>query len=451
MYRKLKSPVNVQFEITSKCNERCRHCYNYWRRDSSPNSTANMSKELFDACLEELIKNSVRHVIFTGGEPFFNFDTLVYGIRRANEARLSTTCNSNLLLADQEKLEVLHDAGLPHILTSLNSHNAETNDYITSHPGAFDIICRNIKLAVAVGIKISTNMIITQNNIDDIYQTGLLAHELGVSKFHITRVVPPSYITEKDRAEFAQGPEELRKVLGQTRRLEQDCDIEVKTLIPYPLCGLGDLTEFKQYIGRPCAAGKRAMSVDSQGYGHACWHMTKEYGKITELGLETVWNKMNEWRDGSLIPSECRECPWLPLCGAGCRVSGSVFYGDLSAPDNLRLGWESITSPYTGSVGVDDMDIPFSSIARLYEASYTSDLLEVLRSSPLVINREIRTRQEDGFTVISLMAGANFFLEQTKMNIIAPFLDGGEFRLSDLGDDEELAAYLMVKGVIQTA
>ena len=192
MYRKLMSPMNVQLEITSKCNERCRHCYNYWRRDSEPDSTPNMSRELFDVCMDELIKNNVMHVIFTGGEPFFNFKTLCYGIERATNEGLSTSCNSNLLLANRDKLEGLHKAGLPHILTSLNSYNPETNDFISSRKGTFNSVVDAIKIAVDVGIKISINMIITRNNIDDIYKTGLLAHDLGVAKFHITRVVPPS-------------------------------------------------------------------------------------------------------------------------------------------------------------------------------------------------------------------------------------------------------------------
>ncbi len=39
MYHELKSPVTVQLEITSKCNHRCVHCYNYWRADSLDNTT----------------------------------------------------------------------------------------------------------------------------------------------------------------------------------------------------------------------------------------------------------------------------------------------------------------------------------------------------------------------------------------------------------------------------
>ena len=451
MYHTLKSPMNVQFEITSKCNERCRHCYNYWRRDSSPDSTRNMDKELFDACLDELIKNNVMHVIFTGGEPFFNYDILRYGIERATREGLSTTCNSNLLLASREKLETLRAAGLPHILTSLNSFNAETNDFITSHPGAFDTIVASIREAVAAGIKISTNMIITTNNINDIYETGLFVRDLGVSKFHITRVVPPSYITEADRGEFVQGREELEKVLEQTVALERDSDIEVKTLIPYPLCALGDLDRFRKYIGRPCAAGKRSMSIDSNGLGHACWHMTREYGSVPEKGLAQVWADMQEWRSGELIPDACKPCPHLPLCGAGCRVAGAQFFGELSAEDNLRRGWEHVVAPYTGTIGVDDSKRPFAEIAALYAPSCTPEVYEKVRTRPMRVRSGVRIRPEEGFSVVNLIAGTGFFLVQDKADKLIPFLNGSSFSLADLGGDEQFAAYLLVKGVVETA
>ena len=448
MYRKLKSPMTVQFEITSKCNERCRHCYNYWRRDSSPDSTSNMVREDFNACLDELIKNNVMHAIFTGGEPFFNFDTLRYGIERANQEGLSTSCNSNLLLADREKLSALREAGLPHILTSLNSYDPKTNDYITSHPGAFEIIVSSIKTAVDVGIKISTNMIITTNNINQIYETGLFAKSIGVSKFHITRVVPPSYISKEDQGEFHQGREELEKVLEQTVALDKDCDIEIKTLIPYPLCALGDLNKFSKYIGRPCAAGKRSMSIDSQGRGHACWHMTQEYGSVIELGLAQVWNDMQEWRSGHLIPAACKPCPYLPLCGAGCRVAGAQYLGELSAEDNLRTGWENITAPYTGTVGVDDMDIPFDAIAKLYEASYTPEVKETVATRQMKISDGVRVRKEDGFSVINVMAGTGFFLAEEMVAKITPFMDGKAFSIEDI-KDELLLSYLLVKGAVR--
>jgi radical SAM protein with 4Fe4S-binding SPASM domain len=444
--------MNLQFEITSVCNEKCLHCYNYWRDDNDPASNFKMPKELFDVCMDEIIKNQVLHVIFTGGEPFTNFEVLLHGVKKATAAGLSVSCNSNLLIANREKLRLLKEAGLPHILTSLNSSNPETNDKIVSHKGAFEKIKNNIKLSVQSGIKISTNMIITRHNIHDIYETGRLSYELGAKKFHVTRVITPTYIKDEYNKDFTIEQEALMLILDQISRVKSDFPIGVKTLIPIPLCALKELDKYSNIIGRPCAAGKRAMSIDCNGHAHACWHMVESFGDITKIGLKKAWDNMHKWRSGELIPDDCQFCPSLPLCGAGCRLSMQAFGGNLSSPDLLRLGHQNIKRPYTGRVGVDDMDTEFDNILKQYEASFTPELYSSIEKDAYVVAKGIRIRDEDGFGVVSIVAGTSFFLEDTYTTMLKKLQKKDSFTLDDVGQEHKKAlAYLAIKNVIQKA
>ncbi len=450
MYKTIKVPMNIQFEITSVCNEKCRHCYNYWRSESDSQNAFNMPLYLFDKCMDEIIANDVLHVIFTGGEPFINYDILLRGIQKASAAGLSTSCNSNLLIANKHKLEELHYAGLPHILTSLNSYDEQTNDYIASHNGALKKIINGIENATDAGIKISTNMIITKNNISHIHETVRLSYELGVKKFHVTRVIPPSYIDKRAIDEFDIGHKELQRILDDCKKASDDFPIEIKTLIPYPLCALKDLDQYSNFVGRPCAAGKRSMSIDSRGDAHACWHMVEDFGNVAEVGLLEVWQRMAKWRSGELIPNGCKNCEYLGLCGAGCRLAGHAYSGDLSADDNLRVGWEEISSLYTGNVGVDDVVAPFSDIFKMYKGSQTPELNGSLRNDLYAIESGLRIRDEQGFCIVNLVAGTSFFLEEKYAAIVKELRNNSPFKPSGYNNDLiDFFAYLAIKGVIK--
>ena len=125
----MSAPISINLELLDSCNIQCRHCYNFWREDFQKH-TNKMTRELFDKFLEMVIDSGVFHVVLSGGEPFMNFEVLEYGLKRLTENGISNSVNSNLMLVTPEKIRRLRGVGLEHVLTSLNSYDSETNDYI---------------------------------------------------------------------------------------------------------------------------------------------------------------------------------------------------------------------------------------------------------------------------------------------------------------------------------
>ena len=68
--------------------------------------------------IKKLSEAKVFHVILTGGEPMSNFNILVKALKKLKENNISVSCNSNLILATDDKAKKLYEAGLDHILTS---------------------------------------------------------------------------------------------------------------------------------------------------------------------------------------------------------------------------------------------------------------------------------------------------------------------------------------------
>jgi len=376
------SPSTIQLEITDACQEHCRHCYNFWRQAQM--SAKKMTRKEFDFILSELTKNQVFHCILTGGEPLLNFELMPDAIRLLIKNGLSVSCNSNLMAATKEKMDELKKAGLPHILTTLNSYRKDVNDLMVSTPGAYEKILSGIKCARDAGIRISVNMIITKNNINDIYKTAELAAKLGAEKFNATRTVPPVGEGQNFRREFEIDRDNAIYMLEQLARIEQDFNLIVGGLIAFPHCLLGDLSAHRSLLMRGCPSGSKMLSINVNGDSHACVHEEKSYGNIFDIGLKACWKNMKEWRTGEFIPSNCKTCSLFDYCNAGCRMMGLSYFGSIGFPDNLKIA---------------ETNIPTNSHQELFDQIIKNKF----DNSP-----GIRVREEDGFLAINVFGAETF-------------------------------------------
>jgi radical SAM protein with 4Fe4S-binding SPASM domain len=373
----LQTPCQIDLEITSACNHSCRYCYNFWRHEEGQSPPTRMSRERLDVILDDIIANKVFNVVLTGGEPFLNFEVLLHGVRRLTQAGILVSCNSNLTLATPERLQALKEAGLPHILTSLASHDPEVNDLIFSAPGAFVKIVRAIRWAVAAGIRVSVNTVVSRHSRDHVYKTGLLAAGLGAANLFLTRVVPSTSCGPEMAREFVLAPEEYLPALDDALRLKAETDLNIGSLIQYPVCFLRDVEKYADFLGRGCPAGKKMICLNADGRAHACFHEREDYGNVFDIGLAGVWRNLAAWRDGRLVPPKCRACAWLRWCEGGCRV----YAPSLEAEDYMCRDPQGLPRP------VED-----------YEKS-----LPLVRDGCFQVRPGLRFREESGFWLTHLV------------------------------------------------
>ena len=321
MYKKLKSPLTVHLELTSACNHGCIHCYNHWRARSDIVNTY-LNRDLAEHIINELAQNEVMHVILTGGEPLLNFDILTFVICSLRSRNISFSLNTNATLLTLEKAEILKAIGLESVLISLLSADRHIHDYLTDRQNQFDKVVRGIKNAHDAGLFVSINMVVSKVNLDQVFATGLFIKNLGICSFAATRATLPANYQDRDK-ELLVKEGDARIIVEQLMALH-DIGIEVKSLIPYPVCFLQSPEEYKLFSSKFCSAGKMSMAISASGTVFACPHIEKSYGSLKNYFLSHIWEEMSEWRDGSLIPPSCRNCRALHICGGGCRAATGI-------------------------------------------------------------------------------------------------------------------------------
>ena len=328
LYRTLSAPISVQIELTTKCSNNCPHCYNYQRQDEDPDTT--MSTEELRTTLEALEKANVFSVTITGGEPLLRPDLVVEAVGLCKKEGIVCSLNSNLTVLTEKTAARMKEAGPFKVLTSIASYDESVHDTMMGRRGAFGRTLRGIELLKKQGVWIGANMVITQQNANQVYETGLFAHKLGVRMFSATKASPP--LGCPDYSAIQPTHDQVRYSLDELLRVRDATGLSVDALEPYPLCFLGDIEKYETFAKRRCSAGVTTATIGADGQVRPCSHSDRVYGNIFKEDLFTIYSRMSEWRTGELVPEKCLACKYFGNCSGGCRCEAE-YTGDIRGMD----------------------------------------------------------------------------------------------------------------------
>ena len=124
--------TSMQIELTSRCNERCVHCY-----IPHENKINDIDPLLFYDVLDQCRDMGLLNITLLGGEPMLhrNFPDF---LRKAKDYDFSINILSNLTLLTDEIIAGMKANRLSSVQVSLYSMKAEIHDAITQVPGSFE-------------------------------------------------------------------------------------------------------------------------------------------------------------------------------------------------------------------------------------------------------------------------------------------------------------------------
>jgi radical SAM protein with 4Fe4S-binding SPASM domain len=123
--------TSLQIELTSRCNERCVHCY-----IPHENKSSDIDGALFYDVLEQCREMGLLSITLSGGEPLAHPNFLEF-LRAAKDNDLSINVLSNLTLLNDEIISEMRANRLSSVQVSLYSMKPEIHDSITKLPGSF--------------------------------------------------------------------------------------------------------------------------------------------------------------------------------------------------------------------------------------------------------------------------------------------------------------------------
>lgn len=197
---KLKAPLSVCWQITTKCNLNCKYCLS----SSGHDGIYGLDTEQAKRVINELGKLGINRLDFTGGEPLLRKD-LGELIDCAKENNISTIVTTNTLFLNDNNLEILKKADLVQISIDgpENIHNEQRQANV------YQKTIQNVKKIKNSGCKVRLNSFIFNSNKQYVDELIELSNKLDVfshlfiiftpqgrGKNYPSEIIPPEEVEE---------------------------------------------------------------------------------------------------------------------------------------------------------------------------------------------------------------------------------------------------------------
>src|SRR5258708_22725307 len=179
----LNIPLNVQLDLTYRCNERCVHCY--LDHDDHGEMTTAEIKHLLD----EMADAGVFILTLSGGEIMLRRDFFEI-LEHARRLMFCVKLKTNAVLIREREAQRIRDLGVESIQVSIYSHRPEVHDAITLVPGSFKRSINAIRFLRSQGLKVVIANVLMTENMHDYRGAHALADELGAG-FTLDPTVAP--------------------------------------------------------------------------------------------------------------------------------------------------------------------------------------------------------------------------------------------------------------------
>jgi radical SAM protein with 4Fe4S-binding SPASM domain len=305
----------LQFELSSRCNERCIHCY---IPNEKKNHGFDMPIKKVEEILDEFAAMGGIHVTLSGGEVFLHKD-LIQIAKYCKEKDLIISILSNLISLKDEYIQPLKDLNISIIQVSLYSMDPAIHDYITTVKGSFEKTKMAIEKLVRADIPVQISCPIMKANRLGYGEVLDYAHSLKIkAQTDFIMMARSDLNTDNlaNRLSLDETEHLLRDILDHNVTYREESllhassvkDNSSETFKKQPVCGVG--------YNNCCIA------ANGDVYPCAGWQ-SYVLGNVYKESLQEIWENSQRLKELRKITQssfpQCLECDARDYC-ARCLV-----------------------------------------------------------------------------------------------------------------------------------
>lgn len=343
-----KKPV-VVWNVTSRCNLSCTHCY-----AATDGLTGDLSTHEALAVIDDLAEFGCPVLLFSGGEPFTRPDILQLA-RHAAGKGLRVVFSTNGTLIDAALAAEIKAIGVSYVGISIDG-SEKTHDLFRACPGAFQRSLEGIRHCRDAGVKVGLRVTMTKDNVGDIAAIFDLMEAERIPRiclYHLVYCGRGAELASQDLSPD-QRRAALDLIIARTARLhERGFPVEVLTVDnhcdgPYLYLRMTAeknpraedvMTLLRMNGGNSTGNGIGCISWDGTVYPDQFWR-NKPVGNVRSQRFSQIWGHPEP---GSLlallrqkkshVTGRCVTCRFLDVCGGNFRARAEAATGDIWGVD----------------------------------------------------------------------------------------------------------------------
>ena len=312
--------IDMEMELTSRCNERCLHCY-----IPHENKLNDIDAQLAMDILCQMKELGGINISLSGGEPFLH-ENFISILQSARKNDLSISILSNAVLLSNEIMSCIKDANISQIQISLYSMNQKEHDKITQLQGSWKKTIDNIERLISENIPVQIScpvMKINQFSYIDVLKWGYDKKIKVNTDFIMMGRTDFSTDNLKFRLNSIETTQLIKDIIRNDKEYIEQLDIEPKS------------NKFDDYKNKPvCGVGISNICMVSNGNFYPCsgWQ-SYILGNAYKNSLKEVWENSENIKflrsiTNSSFP-QCLSCEARDYCSMFMVINFNESNGDM--------------------------------------------------------------------------------------------------------------------------
>lgn len=332
--RPLYAPLEYYFDYTSKCNLKCKVCYNI---DTWGNTC--MSPDTVNSIIKEMLNLGIRRTYLAGGEPLTNIEVLHAYFDSCYKYGITASLATNGTLLTEDICEYLLSKELFDISVSLDGWNSESSIMYRGREhfdeaiiGVQNLVKTKNKMKSKTEICIKP---IIDRQLDEYYYEKMveLAIELKVDKL---KLINPERSINHPRGYYGKDVQKYYLMNSLISNLQNKYkNTIVITNGSNPCNGFGNIG-IKGMNG--CVGGQELLAINPDGRISPCLMDHTQLGNYYDFGsMKSFLDNCTKLESYQLKKDykKCHDCEIYSRCRGGCQVRKIVQTGTREGIDPI--------------------------------------------------------------------------------------------------------------------